>query len=761
MGIPMKQTGSLRAEKKQGALRCALICLVCAFASFVPFLFRNGGVFHVWSDFSWQQIPFGIALHNSLSGLNPGGWTWSYDLGMSTIQAFSFYVMGSPFFLLSLPFPAELYPVLVGWIYILKYTVAGLTAYCYIRRFTRGDNAAVAGAVMYAFSGFQAMNLMFYHFHDVVALFPLLLTGIEKVLEDPRNRGTMVFAVFVNALTNYYFFVIEVIFTFIYFLFRFFGAEKRSFRIFLKNAGNCLFCGIWGAAMAAVLLLPSVLYVLQSPRAGMALYLESLLRDSRWFLSVIRNIVLPGDTMRFMAGFYEEDYSSTAAWLPLAGAGLSFAYVLKNKWKSGDWLSRILVLLLILSVSPLLSSVFLLFSEATGRWFFTLTLMMALASAKVIDDETEYPVRKGLTVYFILVLVFCAAVCRLPYGEREPSVITNPSRFWLFAGIALGGVLLLLILRRFRKLNSVILTALVCIFAAGSTFLTLNNYYNYTGDGTYHGNLKTGLQLETQDDQYRYNLTNNQVMLPGGGSGLTVFSSTVSSAIREFDKTLFGFYSMNHSLDKNTVRGLPELFAARYYLSRDKGDAVPVQEIAADGASWYVLERDACPIGYAVDRYILQDQLLEIEYEQRGIALLHAAVIRPEEEAALSELCVPLSGDEIPADGDLSAVVAKNRDNAVQDFHRDTRGFRCVSEYDTPRYVYFSVPNDGGWSAAIDGRKQEILPSAGMMLLRVPEGHHEIEFTYVTPGYTAGWILSVISIAAFVLYIIFRRIRNR
>ncbi len=756
----MKQPERLLTAGKRGALRCALVCFLCAFASFIPFLFRNGGVFHVWSDFSWQQIPFGIAAHRSLADLNPGGWTWSYDLGMSTIQAFSFYVMGSPFYWLSLLFPAEWYPYLVGWIYLLKYTVAGVTAYCYIRRFTRGETAAVAGAVMYAFSGFQAANLMFYHFHDVVALFPLLLIGTEKVLEEPENRGTLIFAVFINALNNYFFFVIEVVFTVLYFFFRFFGMKERSPRLFLRYAGNCLLCGAWGAAMAGILLVPSVLYVLRSPRAGVSLYLKSLLRDSRWFLSVIRSIVLPGDTMRFAAGFYEEDYSSTAAWLPMAGAGLCLAYVSGKKWKNGDWLSRILIVLLCLSVTPLVSSVFLLFSETTGRWFFTLTLMMALASAKVIDDETEYPVRKTLIVYFVLTLAFCAAIYRLPYDSQTGSVITNPSRFLLFTAAALGGVLLLLLLRRFRKLNSVFLAALVCVFAAGSTFLTLNCYYNYKGDGIQQSNLETGLQLETHDEQYRYSLTNNQLMIPGGGSGLTIFSSTVSSAVREFDRALFGYYSMNHSLNKNSVAGLRELFAAKYYLSGEKGDKEPVQEIEAGGTVRYVLERDACPIGYAVDQYILLDQLLEIPEENRGAALLQAAVVRPEEEAALSELCAPLSAGEFTFDGDTSAAVAKNRENAVTDFRRDSRGFRCVSAYDAPRYVYFSVPDDGGWTAYVDGQKQEILPSLGMMLLRVPEGRHEIVFSYVTPGYTAGWILSAVSIAAFALYLILRKRRK-
>ncbi len=748
------QNHSIR--RKNGGIQCALICALCAAVSFIPFLFQNGGFFHVWSDFNWQQIPFGMAMHNSLSGLNPGGWTWSYDLGMSTIQAFSFYGLGSPFYWISLLFPVNWYPYLVGWIYILKYTVAGVTAYTYIRRFTKRDGSAVAGALMYAFSGFQAANLMYYHFHDVVALFPLLLTGTEKVLEDPRNRGTMVFAVFINALNNYYFLVMEAVFAGFYFLFRSFVRNDREFRRTVRDLLNCLFCAGWGMAMAAVLLAPSLLYILHSPRAERNVSSADLFWDLRWLFFTVRGHLLPGDTMVHQSGFYPEEYGSVAAWLPMAGMGLSLAYLLKNSWKRTDWLSGLILFLLLISVSPLLTSGFILFTEVTYRWWFMLTLLLALASAKVMDAEEEYPVKKSLFFYFCMVLAFCASVFILNTVRKDSGLINDPGRFLIFSGIASGGILLLLLFSRFRKLNSRIVIFLLCLFASGSTFLTLNCYYHYTGDGTEQLSLEQGMQLQVNDPQYRYHVTNNQVELPGGGSGLTIFSSTLAQGTREFD-ALFGYYSKNHTMDKSLVRGLPELFGAAYTIRGVDESVTPVQTFQAGSGTWTVREKEACPIGFAVDHYILRDQLLEIPEEDRGTALLYAAVIDPETEGQLSELCSPMTAESVPLGDDLSAVVKKNRENSVQNFSRDSRGFRCVSDYAEPRAVYFSVPDEGGWTARIDGEIQEIWPSAGMMLLKVPEGRHEIVFTYVTPGYAAGKYISLFAAAAFIVYILLRR----
>lgn len=103
-------------------------------------------------------------------------WIWNIDLGSSFVNAFSFYNLGSPFYWISLLFPRGSFPYLAGFLYILKYVVASMTAYLYLRLFAEDRRYAVIGALLYAFSGFQTTNLEFFHFHDVTAVFPLMLS---------------------------------------------------------------------------------------------------------------------------------------------------------------------------------------------------------------------------------------------------------------------------------------------------------------------------------------------------------------------------------------------------------------------------------------------------------------------------------------------------------------------------------------------------------------------------------------------------------
>mgnify|MGYP002514801741 CR=1 FL=1 len=73
---------------------------------FIPFLVYDKGIFVYYGDYNAQQIPFYQLAHQAVRSGNIG-WSWTTDLGANFIGSYSFYTIGSPFFLLTLPFPAE------------------------------------------------------------------------------------------------------------------------------------------------------------------------------------------------------------------------------------------------------------------------------------------------------------------------------------------------------------------------------------------------------------------------------------------------------------------------------------------------------------------------------------------------------------------------------------------------------------------------------------------------------------------------------
>ena len=172
-----------------------LIALGSAAIVFVPFIIYNGGVFYYYGDFNVQEIPFYQMIHSQVRD-GDIGWNHLTDLGTDTLASYSFYTLGSPFFWMTIPFPNEIVPNLIGPLLILKFACAASAAYIFLQRYVRQKSMAVLGGLLYAFSGFSIYNVFFFHFHEPMIVFPLLLAALDAFLYDKR-RGIFAVAVFV------------------------------------------------------------------------------------------------------------------------------------------------------------------------------------------------------------------------------------------------------------------------------------------------------------------------------------------------------------------------------------------------------------------------------------------------------------------------------------------------------------------------------------------------------------------------------------
>ena len=200
MTFSFSKTTTLKPQKSM-ALSTFLIALAVAALFFVPSMIMDRGYFIFYGDFNVQQIPFYQEAHNVFRSGN-FGWNWLTDLGANFISSYSYYLVSSPFFWLTLPFPNSFVPYLMGPLLILKFACSALTAYLYIRRFTKTPDAARIGGMLYAFSGFSIYNIFFNAFHEAIIVFPLLLLAFELLLTE-NKRGVFALMVCVCAVTNY------------------------------------------------------------------------------------------------------------------------------------------------------------------------------------------------------------------------------------------------------------------------------------------------------------------------------------------------------------------------------------------------------------------------------------------------------------------------------------------------------------------------------------------------------------------------------
>lgn len=95
------------------------------------------------------------------------------------------------------------------------------------------------------------------------------------------------------------------------------------------------------------------------------------------------------------------------------------------------------------------------------------------------------------------------------------------------------------------------------------------------------------------------------------------------------------------------------------------------------------------------------------------------------------------------------------RAEAVENFTATRTGFTAETDYDTDRLVFFSVPYDDGFTAAINGEPAKIEKvDNGLMALRVPAGQTSITCTYHTPGLRTGTIISLAALAVYGAYLV-------
>ena len=772
----------------------AVFFLLCFVTSLIPVLYpviAGHGMYFIADDFMTQQVPF----ITYLSGMVKKGidtWAWDVDLGSSTIQAFSFYELGSPFFWLIALFPQWMAPYLIGPAMILKYLVACYTAQMYLKRFTRTAWNAVPGALLYAFSGFQSTNLSFNHFHDVVAFFPLMLVGLEMVMDehDPaaKTRHGLFFAaaVCLNAVVNYFFFVQSTIFLVIYYLVRF-SAVKQPKRM-LHDLPRILFYALLGAGMAGLILIPNYYYVLQNPRSSQFLLGQKHFYSLNHFMYMIKGLLMPGDIMWDETALLKYSWTSTSAHLPFIGFCFVFAYMLKKR----DWLFWALAVFILLGLFPETNAMFLLFTTDYQRWWYGIVILAALATVLVAESPEEYPLRKGVCIQAVLLVLLRGylAFARDYNFNSGNSALYHPLRFHFFLSLMVPGMIYAWMLgtkKPVTERRGKILLICISLFAM---LTTTYNEYRYkklspVSEDTYILMQKTAQDMPGIEPEYRYqNFENTKILFSNAKntSGNLSYTSTVSPALSELD-TLFEYYADNSRVYKHIYAGFPQAVAARYLV--DSGlnytEAFPqaildageeYTRYSSNGVECVVKAYNAAQIGYRTEHYITEAEWYKVPLEDRGVELLYAPCVKDDETgmklglqpvtvaeilAMIQQYPENTEGSRLLVSPLLDELCVRNNAGCVKDFDRDEHGFTCRTDYAEDSTVFFSIPADEGWHITIDGENTDFTDAGGLMLLRVPGGEHMIRGVYHCPYFRTGCMISTVCAALFAALYIFRR----
>ena len=790
------------------------LALAAATLLFLPFIIYQGGVFYYYGDFNVQEIPFYQEMH-SLVHKGELGWNHLTDLGTDTLASYSFYLLGSPFFWLTVPFPNEVVPNLIGPLLILKFGCAAGAAYIYLQRYVKQKSMAVLGGLLYAFSGFSIYNVFFFHFHEPMIAFPLLLAALDAFLYEQR-RGLFAVAVFGACVVNYYFFVGQALFVVLYYLMLTLTKTCR-FRIreFLLLAAEVAI----GFAATAFVLLPSVLGLLGNPRLNAFPHgWEALTygREQKYWL-IILSFLFPAD-LPAMPVFTPDSnckWASVAGWLPLLGVTGLVAYL---QLKKRDWIKKLILLLMLFAMVPVLNSMFQMMNSSIyyARWFYMLVLLFVLASVRAIEDK-EADWDRAIIWSTGLTAGAAALIGLMPQltgeeGQEELSIGVQSAfeKFWLYVLMALLSILVFtLIYKKFwhrRRFSAVMIVAALGV-SLFSSFLVIGHGVMISGSTdsikAHIINARDKIRIDDLEDVRSdfFEGIDNTAMFWQVPS-INCFQSSVSTSIMQFyDK--MGITRDVASRPDFSAYGLRTLVSCKYFfddlldsndpetdnsfLDKDGNTKMPGwKKLQTDNKFDIYENENYVPMGFAFDAYVTQEEFERVKTANRTEAALNAMVLTRDQMKHYGEITGYYDKDYSKLYGDKpenfeSAVDSyyygegwlKERakvlnQNACSSFAYTKDGFAASFDNQSGRetLLFFSVPYSEGFSATVNGEAATVEKvTYGFMAVKVPQGKSEVVFTYATPGFRLGVLISLCAAAAFAAYmvltIVFRQRRKR
>ena len=199
---------------------------------------------------------------------------------------------------------------------------------------------------------------------------------------------------------------------------------------------------------------------------------------------------------------------------------------------------------------------------------------------------------------------------------------------------------------------------------------------------------------------------------------------------------------------------------------------------------------DATTSSYIVYNYTIRDEgLLCINLDltgrnsytvlKNGIEVFNESISLPQ----LIAVCNVAPGDAVTvrirgkgeATGTTTLLAAVMQDNIFQEgYEKLAQSTYKVTSFESTRIegtidcnrdglMYTSIPQDGNWSATVDGEPAEIvLIGKAMIGLKLTEGSHNVVFTYHNAAFSLGWKISLgCAVAAAVIALVFYPVKRK
>lgn len=374
---------------------------------------------------------------------------FSIGYGADIPSTFAYYGFGDPLLLLSAFVPAHLTEYLYEALILIRLYLAGVAFSVFCLSMKKGQAGTLAGAMAYTFCMYALHGGIRHPFFlNPMICFPLLLLGVERILQKKKPALFMVM-VCVTMLSNFYFFYMAVIGTVLYVFFRFFTLVRGSFTDVLKEFFRCvlrfLLYGSIGVAMGMIIFLPIVFLFTDTLRAQSELEMASVY-SARYYAKFLKSFVFGRGTDNYTLLGYawpaipaiillflktirydflairtkqnKEEMSGGTSGMRAAETAEELAVPGGNKARVSTALSLAFVLLTVMLLFPVFGKIFNGFSYVSNRWCWIYSALVCWILVYEWDDMTHLFQKRKAVYAAVLAVVFSTMCLHLAHNSH-------------------------------------------------------------------------------------------------------------------------------------------------------------------------------------------------------------------------------------------------------------------------------------------------------------------------------------------------------
>lgn len=583
------------------------ICVIICIGNGV-YPFGDNCILHI--DMYHQYCPFFTEFLNKLQSGGSLQYSWNLGLGSDFVSLYAYY-LASPLNFLILLCPKSHVIEFMTLLIILKISASGLTFFLYIRHHYKlvGKDGrmhknqvipAIVFSTAYALSGFVAAYSWDIMWMDCIALFPLIMIGLERLVQE-KKAGLYYITLALCIFCNYYISIMICIFLVFAFVLLFFSQKKGKGGAVLRFGWYSLLAG----ASSAILLLPEIAVLSVSGSA------EGVFpKTAEFYFNILAELGRGAAVTSVYTGndhwpnLYAGAFSLFLVWI----------YVLNRRisWKEKVPRIAMLAFFLVSFAENQLDYIWhgMHFPQALpGRQSFLYSFVLLSMGFAAVRK------RKGTKIWHIAVAAIVSMMLLLLSGWYGDETVTEPVSLVITALFicvyAVTFVLTKITGKKkrlaFAQFAVFVAVAELAINMAATGFGTTSRVAYTEKQTDYENLLKTAKEdnEETGSGFYRVEdterKTKNDDSLYGYASA-TIFSSLMNLDVSHLFQSLFmeggkNFYCYNGATPLSS-----SLFSVKYMLSDSALEESPYRTlIGGSGSSFLYRNNYSLPLGFVMD----------------------------------------------------------------------------------------------------------------------------------------------------------------